>query len=162
MPRWREKYWGLQELPCLLNKHSMMLLLSRLCCLSLPCLYICCKEKIGWTYMGGIRSSLSTELLRRKATEGRNWRIFKQFPSKQILLTICFSVFWAEQDDCHVLFAVMARKILRSARIARLVVKAFHHAVTSVELVLFLYSVKFAISRVNCFVKVHRPTVSIE
>ena len=55
----------------------------------------------------------------------------------------------------------MARKILRSARIAGLVVKAFH-AVTSVELVLFLYSVKFAISRVNCFVKVHRPTVSIE
>lgn len=56
----------------------------------------------------------------------------------------------------------MARKILRSARIARLVVKAFHHAVTSVELVLFLHSVKIAISRVNCFVKVHRPTVSIE
>ena len=73
MPWWREKYWGLQELPRLLNKRSMMLLQSRLCCfhyLSLPCLYICCKEKIGWTYMGGIPSSLSTELLLRKASRG--------------------------------------------------------------------------------------------
>ena len=81
---------------------------------------------------------MSTELLRRNATE--------ELTDSQTVPKY--------QDDCHVLFAVMAIKILRSARIAGLVVKAFH-AVTSVELVLFLYSVKFAISRVNCFVKVH-------
>ena len=81
---------------------------------------------------------MSTELLRRNATE--------ELTDSQTVPKY--------QDDCHVLFAVMARKILRSARIAGLVVKAFH-AVTSVALVLFLYSAEFAISRVNCFVKVH-------
>ena len=61
---WREKYWCLQELPCSLNKHSMRLLQSHLCCfhiqLSLPCLYICCKgTTLGLICMQRIPSKFS-------------------------------------------------------------------------------------------------------
>ena len=111
---------------------------SRACAVSITWVCHVFTFVVRWTYSGGIPSSLSTELLRRNATE--------ELTDSQTVPKY--------QDDCHVLFAVMARKILRSAWIAGLVVKAFH-AVTSVALVLFLYSAEFSISRLTCFVKVH-------
>ena len=91
---WREKYWGLQELPCLLNKLSMMFAHKRLCCfrihLSLPCLnqYICFKET---TYMFNIYAENSFWNCFGKQHTGTASQ-YKQFLSKQSMTTVtgCF------------------------------------------------------------------------